>query len=54
MEDFADDQGMVVGTEMWLQRLMNKLNDTAENFGMTIHVQENKNHGISLKRRWCC
>src|SRR2546425_5138979 len=30
---FADGQGMVAGTEMELQRLMNKLNDP-ENFGM--------------------
>src|SRR3989442_2642675 len=37
---FADDQGMVAGTEMELQRLMNKLNDTAENFGMKINIQK--------------
>src|SRR5437867_7644483 len=39
---FADDQGMVAGTEMRLQRLMNKLNDTAKNFGMKINVQKTK------------
>ena len=39
---FADDQGMVAGTEMGLQRLMNKLNDTAENFGMKINIQKTK------------
>src|SRR3954471_23562855 len=39
---FADDQGMVAGTEMGLQRLMNKLNDTAKNFGMKINVQKTK------------
>ena len=33
---------MVAGTEMWLQRLMNKLNDTAKNFGMKINVQKTK------------
>src|SRR2546425_6717000 len=39
---FADDQGMVAGTEMELQRLMNKLNDTAENFGMKINIKKTK------------
>src|SRR3989442_1013147 len=38
----ADDQGMVAGTEMGLQRLMNKLNDTAKNFNMKINVQKTK------------
>ena len=39
---FADDQGMVAGTEMGLQRLMNKLNDTAKNFSMKINVPKTK------------
>src|SRR5437899_2282062 len=39
---FADDQGMVAGTEVGLQRLMNKLNDTAKNFGMKINIQKTK------------
>src|SRR5437867_5072977 len=39
---FADDQGMVACTEMGLQRLMNKLNDTAKNFRMKINVQKTK------------
>src|SRR6267154_6522916 len=39
---FADDQGMVAGTEMGLQTLMNKLNDTAINYGMKINVQKTK------------
>ena len=39
---FADVQGMVASTEMGLQRLMNKLNDTAKNFGMKINVQKTK------------
>src|SRR3989441_5769996 len=38
----ADDQGMMAGTEMGLQRLTNKLNDTAENFGMKINIQKTK------------
>ena len=41
-ERFADDQGMMTGTEMGLQRLMNKLNDTVKNFGMKINVQKTK------------
>jgi endonuclease/exonuclease/phosphatase family metal-dependent hydrolase len=39
---FADDQGMVAGTETGLQRIMNKLNDTAKNFSMKINVQKTK------------
>src|SRR3989442_5105821 len=39
---FADDKGMVVGTEMRLKMLMNKLNDTAKNFNMKINVQKTK------------
>src|SRR3989441_5395030 len=38
----ADDQGMVAGTEMGLQRLMKKLNDSAKNFNMKINVQKTK------------
>src|SRR3989442_724741 len=37
---FGDDQGMVAGTEMELQRLINKLIDTAKNFGIKINVQK--------------
>src|SRR3989441_3899475 len=44
---FADDQGMA-STEMGLQRLMNKLNDTAKNFGMKINVQKTK----TMEIRW--
>src|SRR6267154_2390155 len=39
---FADDQGIVASTEMGLQTLMNKLNDTAINYGMKINVQTTK------------
>src|SRR6267154_1448548 len=39
---FAVDQGMVASTEMRLQRLMNKLNDTAKSFDMKINVQKTK------------
>ena len=51
---FADDQSMVAGTEMWLQRLMNKLNDTAKNFSMKINVKKTTMVGTSMRRRWCC
>ena len=39
---FADNQGMVAGTEMGLKMLMNKLNDTAENFGKKVITQKTK------------
>ena len=39
---FSDDEGMVIGTETELQRLKNKLHDTAKNFGIKINVQKNK------------
>ena len=39
---YADDQGMVAGTEMGLQRLMNMLNDTAKSFDMKINVRKQK------------
>src|SRR6267154_3188044 len=39
---FAADQGMVASTEMGLQRLMNKLNDTAKRFDKKINVQKTK------------
>jgi len=39
---FADDQGMVASTEGRLQRLMNKLNDTAKKYNMKINIQKTK------------
>jgi hypothetical protein len=39
---FTDDQGMLAITEIRLQRLMNKLNDTDKNFGMKINVPKTK------------
>jgi len=39
---FADDQGMVASTEEGLQKLMNKLNDTAKEYNMRINVQKTK------------
>ena len=47
---FADDQGMVADIEIGLQRLMNKLNDTAKNFDIKIIVQKTKTM-VSLGRR---
>ena len=39
---FSDDHGMVAGTEMGLQRLMNKGNDTAKNLDIKINVKKQK------------
>ena len=39
---FADDQGMVAGSEKGLQEIMNKLNVTAKKFNMKINVQKQK------------
>ena len=39
---FADDQGMVASTKSGLQRQMNKLSDTAKNFGMKINGKKQK------------
>ena len=44
---FADDQGMVSGSEDGLQRLMDKLNDTANRFNMKINVQKTKTMVVS-------
>lgn len=39
---FADDQGMVSNTEAGLQRIMNKLNETAKRYDMKINVPKTK------------
>ena len=39
---FADDQGMVAVTENGLQKLMNKLNETAKKFNMKMNVKKIK------------
>ncbi len=39
---FIDDQGMVANTESGLQSQMNKLNNTAKNYGMKITAQKIK------------
>jgi len=39
---FADDQGMVSGTQSGIQKLTNKSNDTAKRFSMKINVQKTK------------
>ena len=38
----ADDQGMIASTEKGLQKIMDKLNATAENFGMKINTKKTK------------
>jgi len=39
---FADDRGMIASTERGLQRVMDRLNATAENFGMKINTKKTK------------
>jgi len=39
---FADDQGMVANTEKGLQKIMDRLNDTAKAFDMKINVDKTK------------
>ena len=39
---FVDDQGMVASTENGLQKLMNKLNETAKKFNMRMNIQKTK------------
>ena len=39
---FSDDQGMVTRTENGLQKLMNKLNETAKKYNMKMNVQKTK------------
>ena len=45
---FADDQGMASSTERGLQKIMDKLNDTAKMFNMKINVQKTKTMAV----RW--
>ena len=39
---FADDQGMVASTESSLQKIINRLSGTAENYGMKINIKQTK------------
>lgn len=39
---FADDQGMLSGSEAGLQKIMNRLNDTALKYGMKINIKKTK------------
>ena len=39
---FADDQGMVAGSEIGLQKIMDRLNDTALRYGMKINIKKTK------------
>ena len=38
---FADDQGMVAGSEVGLQKIMDDLNATALKYGMKINIKKN-------------
>ena len=44
---FADDQGMVSSSEEGLQRLIDRLNETANRFNMKINVQKTKTIVVS-------
>jgi hypothetical protein len=39
---FADDQGMIASTEKGLQKIMDRLNSTAEKYGMKINIKKTK------------
>ena len=39
---FADDQGMVAGSEVGLQKIMDGLNATALKYGMKINIKKTK------------
>jgi len=44
---FADDEGMVAGTESGLQKVMDSVNTTAEKYGMRINTKKTKVMKIS-------
>ena len=46
---FADDQGMVAGTEGGLQRIMDSLNATAEKYEMKINIKKTKVMKVSRR-----
>ena len=44
---FADDQGMVAGTEQGLQKVMDGLTETAKKYDMKINVKKTKSVVVS-------
>ena len=42
---FADDQGMITSTRIGLQRMMDVLGKTAEEYGMKINAEKTKSQG---------
>jgi len=46
---FADDQGMIAGTEKGLQKSMDSLNTTADKYGMKINIKKTKVMRVSKK-----
>ena len=46
---FADDQAMVANSNAGLQRVMDKLNETSEEYGMKINLKKTKVMRISRK-----
>src|SRR5207245_2071883 len=51
---YADDQGMVASSEIGLQRLIDRLRNTAttiKKYSMKLHVKKDKKYGCLKKRR---
>ena len=46
---FADDQGMIASSESELQRLMDRLVESAKNYDMKINVKKTKAMVVSRK-----
>ena len=46
---FADDQGMIAGSEKGLQKIMNALNSTAKQYDMKINIKKTKVMRVSRK-----
>ena len=51
---FADDQEMVAGTEKGMQKILNRLNETAKQYNIKINVKKTKvmkmaNNGEEMK-----
>jgi len=48
---FADDQAILAGTEVGLQKIMNKLNEASKRYGMRINAEKTKVMKISRGER---
>ena len=47
---FADDQGMIAGSQNGLQTIMDRLNDTALTYSMRINIKKTKVLRVSRQR----